>query len=59
MESVLESYEVPEGAEHYTDHEPKESYDLVQTTLAADDISEPQDIEEVFPDDYREEINAE
>jgi hypothetical protein len=58
MESVLESYEVPDGAEHYTEHEPKDSYDLVQTSLAADDIAEPQDIAEVFPDEYMEEINA-
>jgi NitT/TauT family transport system substrate-binding protein len=58
MESVLESYEVPDGAEHYTEHEPKESYDLVQTSLAADDIAEPQDIAEVFPDEYMDEINS-
>jgi NitT/TauT family transport system substrate-binding protein len=57
MESVLDSYEVPEGAEHYTDHIPQESYDLVQTSLAADDIATPQDLAKVFPDEYRDEIN--
>jgi NitT/TauT family transport system substrate-binding protein len=59
LDAVLEAYAVPEGAEHYTDHVPKESYDLVQTTLAADEIAEPQDLEEVFPDDYQDEINQE
>jgi NitT/TauT family transport system substrate-binding protein len=59
LDSVLESYAVPEGAEHYSDHEPKESFDLVQTTLAADEIAEPQDLAEVFPDDYKDEINQE
>jgi NitT/TauT family transport system substrate-binding protein len=59
MESVLESYEVPEGAEHYTDHVPQESYDLVQTSLAADDIAKPQDLATVFPDEYAGEVNQE
>jgi NitT/TauT family transport system substrate-binding protein len=57
MDSVLDSYEVPEGAEHYTDHIPKESYDLVQTSLAAGDIATPQDLTKVFPDEYAAEIN--
>lgn len=59
MQSVLESYEVPEGAEHYTEHIPKESYDLVQTSLAADDIAKQQDVATVFPDEYMAEINQE
>lgn len=58
LEQVLVSYEVPEGAESYVEHLPVDSYDLVQTSLAAEDISEPQDIEEVFPNTYMEEILA-
>jgi NitT/TauT family transport system substrate-binding protein len=58
LQAVLDTLFVPEGAEHYTDHEPKEAFDLVQTSLAADDIAQPQDLDEVFPDDYREEINS-
>jgi len=57
MDAVVDAYAVPEGAEHYTDHVPKESYDLVQTTLAAEEIAEPQDLETVFPDEYADEIN--
>lgn len=57
LESVLESYQPPEGAEHYSEHEPKESYDLVQRSLAADEIAKPQNLETVFPDEYMDEIN--
>ena len=58
LDMVVEAYGVPEGAEHYTEHVPVESYDLVQTSLAAEDISEPQDLDTVFPNDYMDEINS-
>lgn len=57
LDAVVAAYAVPEGAEHYTEHVPAESYDLVQTTLAAEEIAEPQDLATVFPNDYMEEIN--
>ena len=57
LDAVVAAYAVPEGAEHYTEHVPQESYDLVQTTLAAEEIAKPQDLSTVFPDDYQDEIN--
>lgn len=57
LQAVLDTLFTPEGAEHYTEHLPVEAFDLVQTSLAADDIAEPQDLEEVFPNEYLDAIN--
>lgn len=58
LDAVLEGYEVPEGAESYVEHLPKEGYELIQTSLAAEEITEPQDLSVVFPDEYMDEILA-